>query len=154
MSRQNVTITIGASVFDARGERIGSVTGVEGGIVTVSGQSIPESAFVRADDAGIHLGPNSVVASTGGEDQGASATPDATATEQELMDRSVEEARAIEAPPPATGTLADPVAGSGFTRHQPAGENLLGDTTVSQPFEDLGDLGDLDGADGDDTDTA
>ncbi len=56
MSRQHVTITIGANVFDARGEKIGNVTGIEDDIVNVSGRFIPESAFMRADDAGLHSG--------------------------------------------------------------------------------------------------
>ena len=149
MSRQQVTITIGANVFDARGEKIGNVTGIEDDIVNVSGRFIPESAFMRADDTGLHLGASADMGPDGGPDQGASTTPDTSATDQELMDRSVEEARAIEAPPPATGTLADPVAGSGFTRHQPASENLLGDTTVSQPFEDLRGLNGPKGEDSD-----
>ena len=146
MSREQGTITIGARVFDATGERIGTVDGITGDTVDVSGRSIPLSAFVRTDATGHHLDIQRDAASAGGPVQGATTGSDSTATEQDLMNRSVEEARTIEPPPPATGTLADPVAGSGFVRHQPAGENLLGDTTVSQPFEDL------EGLDGEGTD--
>ncbi len=140
MSRQQITITIGARVFNASGERIGEVDGITGDMVNVSGQMIPLSAFTRADHTGHHVDTGARKASTGDMRNEATSTPDTFATEQELMDQSVEDARAIEPPPPATGTMANPVAGSGFTRSQPSGDNLLGDTTVSQPFEDLSGL--------------
>lgn len=140
MARQQVTITIGANVFNARGERIGNVDGITGNMVNVSGQMIPLDTFIRADHTGHHVDIGTGTAAAGGARSSAPATPDVTATEQELMDRSIKAARAIEAPPPATGSLADPVAGSGFARNQPSGDNPLGDTTVSQPFEDLSGL--------------
>lgn len=63
------------------------------------------------------------------------------------MDRAVDDARTIDAPPKADGSLADPVtgAGSGFTRNESSRENPLSDTTVSQAAENLdvpGDRGD------------
>lgn len=138
MARQQVTITTGASVFSSGGEMIGIVDRIRSDAVDVSGVSIPKSAFVRADDTGLHLDIPAATALAGRRPQGASTTSDVIATEQELMERSIEEARAIAPPPPAAGTQADPVAGSGFTRDREPGGNVLGDTTVSQPFEDLG----------------
>ncbi|MEJ7900904.1 MAG: hypothetical protein WKF63_03610 [Thermomicrobiales bacterium] len=137
MSRQQVTVTIGADVFDAMGERLGTVDGLTGEIVNVSGLAVPMSAIKRSDDTGLHVDLSGDATYPERPVTGASPTMDVTATEQELMDRSVESARAIEPPSPATGTLDDPVAGGGFTPNHPSGDNLLGDTTVSQPFEDL-----------------
>ncbi len=65
---------------------------------------------------------------------------DTLKTEWELLDRAIEDAQSIDPPPAASGSMADPVAGSGFTRHQSSRENPLGDTTTSPPFEDLSEL--------------
>jgi len=75
--------------------------------------------------------------SAGGQEVGKLAASDTVHTEAELMDRAVEEARQIPPPPDPTGTLADPVAGTGFTGHESSHDNRVADTTVSQPFEDL-----------------
>ncbi len=140
MSRQKVTISIGASVFGADGRRIGTVDRISGDVVDVSGHSIPQRAFVRGDDDGLYLNTSRDTLLSGAPARGGSTTMDTFVTEQDQMNRAVEDARQIDPPRPAAGSLADPVAGSGFTRDQPDRGNPLGDTTVSQPFEDLGEL--------------
>ncbi len=140
MASHQVTITIGTSVFGADGQMIGTVDRISGDTVDVSGFAIPKSAFVRAGDDRLHLNASREALLSGETARDDATTTDTFVTEQDQMNRAVEDARRIDAPPPAAGTLADPVAGSGFIRDQPDSENVLGDTTVSQPFEDLGEL--------------
>lgn len=140
MSRQRVPITIGANVFDANGEKVGEVDGLRGDLVDVSGSSIPERAFVRADANGLHLNIHGKAVGGRPPVGRSPSSTDVMATEQELMDRAVAEAARIEPPPPATGSMDDPVAGSGFASGNSPGREPRDATTVPHPFEDLSGL--------------
>ena len=70
--------------------------------------------------------------STEGQQVGALAPSDTVHTEDELMDRAVEEARRIPPPPEPTGPQANPVVGATSSRPNPGA-----DTTVPQAFENL-----------------